>query len=113
MAPAPTLTNAAKYWQHILNQQRSGLDITAYCREHKLTVSCLFNRLRKLKLADNAPAPQRFVPVTIASGLLSLSPSAKQHNLNTWLYLKDLLSQLPIPGTNLDSLLPDRWRPAA
>ena len=68
MQTAPILSNAANRWQqHILEQQRSGLNISAYCREHKLTVSCFFTWRRKLKLTNNAPAPQRFVPVTIAA----------------------------------------------
>ena len=46
-----------------------------------------------------------------AGVLLSLCASAKQHKLNPWNYLKDVLSQLPIAGTNLDSLMPERWRP--
>ena len=66
MQTAPILSNAANRWQqHILDQQRSGLNISAYCREHKLTVSCFFTWRRKLP--DNAPAPQRFVPATIAA----------------------------------------------
>ena len=65
MEHAPTLSNAAMRWQqHILDQQRSGLSIAAYCREHKLTPSQFYTQRRKLKRTDNPSAAQRFVPVT-------------------------------------------------
>ena len=65
MEPAPTLSNAAMRWQqHILDQQRSGLNIAAYCRLHKLASSSFFVWRRKLQPADAPIAAQRFVPVT-------------------------------------------------
>ena len=48
-----------------------------------------------------------------ASVLLSLCASAKQHNLNPWEYLKDVLTRACQPGVNLEHLLPDCWQPQA
>ena len=70
MQTAPILSNAANRWQqHILDQQRSGRNISAYCREHKLTSSQFFAWRRKLKLTDHTSKTQRFVPVTLAATL--------------------------------------------
>ena len=69
MEPTPTRSNAAMRWQqHILDQHSSGLNISAYCRLHKLASSSFFVWRRKLKPADASPvATQRFVPVTITA----------------------------------------------
>ena len=48
-----------------------------------------------------------------ASVLLSLCASAKQHNLNPWEYLKDVLTRACQPGAELKHLLPDCWQPQA
>jgi transposase len=49
--------------------------------------------------------------IPAASLLLSLVASAKQHGLNPWLYLRDVLTRLPArpPNSDVSDLLPDRW----
>ena len=56
-----------RWQQHILDQHSSGLNISAYCRLHKLASSSFFVWRRKLKHADTPVATQRFVPVTITA----------------------------------------------
>lgn len=48
-----------------------------------------------------------------AAVILSFVQSAKLHNLNPYLYLRDVLTRLPSArASDLDDLLPHRWQPA-
>lgn len=42
--------------------------------------------------------------------LMSLVSSAKRHDLDVWMYLKDILDQLLAGETDYAKLLPDRWK---
>jgi transposase len=42
--------------------------------------------------------------------LMSLVSSAKRHDLDVWVYLKDVLDQLLAGETDYEKLLPDRWK---
>jgi len=46
--------------------------------------------------------------------LLSLAASAKQHHVNPWEYVKDLLTEIPTraPNADLSDLLPAAWAKA-
>ena len=41
--------------------------------------------------------------------LMSLIASCKANRVEPWHYLKDVFTRLPLPETDLESLLPDRW----
>jgi hypothetical protein len=47
-----------------------------------------------------------------AGVFLSLVASAKRHEHNPWLYLRDVLTRLPArpPNSDVSDLLPDRWQ---
>lgn len=48
-----------------------------------------------------------------AAAFFTLIESARRHELNPWLYLKDLFTRLPgHPVNRLEELLPDVWKPA-
>jgi len=48
-----------------------------------------------------------------AAILYSVLYTAKQHGLNSWDYVRDLLARIPThPASRIDELLPDRWTPA-
>ena len=47
--------------------------------------------------------------LSTASVLMSICASAKQHGLNPWAYLKDIISRLANGDTDLTSMLPDIW----
>ena len=47
------------------------------------------------------------IGLSSASVLLGLCASAKQYNLNSWVYLKDFLTRACQPGAELKYLLPD------
>jgi transposase len=55
-------------------------------------------------------------PTKFSSGLTptkfsyTLIASASRHDLDLWAYLDDVLRRLAGGETNLDALLPDRWR---
>jgi len=42
---------------------------------------------------------------------MSIAASVERHGINPWVYLKDILTELPArsPGTELTDLLPDMW----
>lgn len=42
--------------------------------------------------------------------MMTLVSSAKRHDLDVWLYLKDVLDELLAGCTDYDRLLPDRWK---
>lgn len=42
--------------------------------------------------------------------LMSLVSSAKRHDLDVWVYIKDVLDQLLAGETNYEKLLPDQWK---
>lgn len=42
--------------------------------------------------------------------LMSLVSSAKRHDLDVWVYVKDILDQLLAGETDYEKLLPDRWK---
>jgi transposase len=42
--------------------------------------------------------------------LMSLVSSAKRHDLDVWIYLKDVLDRLLAGETDYEKLLPDRWK---
>ena len=42
--------------------------------------------------------------------LMSLVSSAKRHDLDVWVYLKDVLDQLLAGETDYEKLMPDRWK---
>jgi transposase len=42
--------------------------------------------------------------------LMSLVSSAKRHDLDVWVYIKDVLDQLLAGETDYEKLLPDRWK---
>lgn len=42
--------------------------------------------------------------------LMSLVSSAKRHDLDVWVYIKDILDQLLAGETDYEKLLPDRWK---
>ena len=42
--------------------------------------------------------------------MMSLVSSARRHDLDVWLYLKDVLDQHLQGSTNYQSLLPDDWK---
>lgn len=42
--------------------------------------------------------------------LMSLVSSAKRHDLDVWVYVKDVLDQLLAGETDYEKLLPDRWK---
>jgi hypothetical protein len=44
-----------------------------------------------------------------AAVLMSLCAGAKRHELNPWLYLTDVLTQLAAKPTDVTHLLPDVW----
>jgi hypothetical protein len=76
---------------------------------------------------DNAAAEQAIRPLAVgrrnwlhlggdgglrlAAVLLSIAASVKRHGINPWVYLKDILTELPArsPVTDLTDLLPDMW----
>jgi transposase len=76
---------------------------------------------------DNGPAEQAVRPLAVSrknwlhiggdgglrptAVLLSLAASVKRHAVNPWIYLKDVLTELPArpPGVDLTDLLPDVW----
>ena len=44
---------------------------------------------------------------------MSLLQSAKLNGRDPWAYLKDVLTRLPtLPNSQIEELLPHRWRPA-
>jgi hypothetical protein len=48
-----------------------------------------------------------------AAILYSLLRSCERHNVNAWAYLRDVLVRVSShPASQLDDLLPHRWRPA-
>jgi hypothetical protein len=85
-----------------------------YTRDGRLTI-------------DNSPAEQALRPVAVGrknwlhlggdgglrptAVLLSVAASVKRHGINPWVYLKDVLTELPArtPGDDLTDLLPDGW----
>jgi transposase len=89
--------------------------LTRYVEDGRLTI-------------DNAPAEQAIRPLAVgrrnwlhiagdgglasAAVLLSIAASAKRHQVNPWIYVKDLLTQLPArtPDADLSHVLPDVWR---
>ena len=76
---------------------------------------------------DNGPAEQAVHPLAIGrknwlhlggdgsfrptAVLLSVTASVRRHGINPWMYLKDVLTELPArsPSTDLTDLLPDVW----
>jgi transposase len=42
--------------------------------------------------------------------MMSLVSSAKRHDLDVWIYIKDVLDQLLAGQTDYEQLLPDRWK---
>jgi transposase len=44
-----------------------------------------------------------------AAVLFTILAGAKRHHLEPWAYLRDVLLRLSVGGTDLESLLPDRW----
>jgi hypothetical protein len=76
---------------------------------------------------DNGPAEQAIRPLAVGrrnwlhvggdgglrptAVLLSLAASVKRHGVNPWVYLRDVLTELPArpPGADLADLLPDMW----
>ena len=76
---------------------------------------------------DNSPAEQALRPLAVGrknwlhlggdgglqptAVLLSIAASVKRHGLNPWVYLQDVLTELPArsPGADLTDLLPDGW----
>jgi transposase len=85
-----------------------------YLRDGRLTI-------------DNGPAEQAIRPLAVGrknwlhlggdgglqptAVLLSIAASVKRHGINPWVYLKDVLTELPArsPGADLTDLLPDGW----
>jgi hypothetical protein len=77
---------------------------------------------------DNGPAEQAIRPLAVGrnnwlhvggdgglrstAALLSLAASIKRSGVNPWVYLKQVLTELPTrrPGADPTDLLPDMWR---
>lgn len=91
--------------------------LVRYADDHRLAI-------------DNGPAERAIRPLALgrknwlfvggdgglssAAVLLSIVASAKQHHLDPWVYVRDLLTHLPArpPDADVADLLPDRWRPS-
>lgn len=48
----------------------------------------------------------------VAASMYTLISSASRHSTDLWAYLDDVLRRLAGGETNLEALLPDRWREA-
>jgi transposase len=117
----------------LVEHQRTALPASAFGQAVSYTINQWSTLIRyqddgRLSI-DNGPAEQAIRPLAVgrnnwlfiggdtglssAAVLMSLLASAKRHALNPWLYLRDVLTQLPArpPTADVGDLLPGRWRP--
>lgn len=67
-----------QHWRGVIrDQEASGLSISAFCREHKISAASFFNWRRKIAQRDHGDTAAKFVPLQLHAPPTQRSPGCE------------------------------------